>query len=311
MLKIEVPSNDYEKIERLIRSWINTRLCDISVMGICFNSKDTAQISGFKNVIGRIPMPLRKRVGYQCVVLDIEVPTMFYYRALAQQSCSTKENYRYWHLLVDDDCEFKEGSYSWFLNLICAAEAVRKTSMRQPYIQLAGTLGSAPTRGEKLIVSPKCLMSINRGLLMHYSQKFPINPQYREFVGGAEDKLICALAMNWKNALPMKIFKAPIRIKPTPAAIRKENPSLIHNQAIWNNSRGCYNKIREITREWDWGKDFNVKEPWTQKDPRKYKRTLSMIRKHRYSAFDSKTSDLGYETISWRDSAEIQRKTGY
>lgn len=177
-------------------------------------------------------------------------------------------------MLFDDDDEFVAGSFDYIrqcVNLITSLERIIK---RPWFIGTAGHFGSN-SKGDHPHFSPaNALMPKGHGII--FSQNLNLAPfeGAEEIAGGLEEHLICAWLTEAYDAIPIKRFRNPSKIKFRREADRQL--SAIHNWEIWNaNSMAA---IRGLSGDHSWVYPRGMGSEGS-KTPRPYRKRVEALSK--------------------------------
>lgn len=152
-------------------------------------------------------------------------------------------------LLFDDDDRFREGSGPYLLDTAKELKRAEEAFGRPVFIGTAGVFGSRAAGNRVHLSPPNALMPKGHGLLFSDHISFaPTAYEAFEVLGGLEEAMMCALAIAHMNAVPMKRFMNPTKVKRRTEEQRRD--SLIHNYNIWD--RNAMQVIRSLSDDWGW-----------------------------------------------------------
>ena len=295
-IDIQVVSNRPEFLARCVKSFFSSGLDNIGTMSIAAQGESIEMCEELES----------ERTGSKIHWIGIRqdlYPSMIDLRRMAN-SFHYRENWQgardaLWGVF-DDDHQFKDGAVDFFSECHETFKRIEGETGRYPYMSLAGGLGSYPSNGS-LVVPPYCLFATGHGILFSRRITFPY---YNEILfGGGEDKLMCAYAIDTRNAIPLKRWLSPVKRWNRPAATRKD--SIIHDPNIWQFN--TYEMIRRISCDADWRTELSE---WDSKKHGAGKAGEAPRDWARWAKLFSKYTDKG-KTITREISERVRDETGF
>lgn len=152
-------------------------------------------------------------------------------------------------MIFDDDDRFRDGSAKFYMECYGMMQKVKAKTGRPTFFGCTGHYGSISVE-DRIHITTIPLLASNMGLIFDKDILIKDLVPYDSVKGGLEEALMCALAISFYQAIPLKRFRCPTYKKRRQRKGGKADDSYIHNMdRILQNAVPV---IRELSGNLDW-----------------------------------------------------------
>lgn len=176
-------------------------------------------------------------------------------------------------MLFDDDDEFRPGCVQYIRQCVDLIHELEAITSRPWFLGTAGSFGSNH-KGDTPHFSPSnALMPKGHGIIFSRSLNLANCGDFSQIAGGLEEHLICALLTEKYDAIPIKRFRNPAKIKFRKEVDRQVSP--IHDWETWNNNSMV--AIRLLSGDRNWSYPRGMGDSSGKKSPQSYVKRVESL----------------------------------